>query len=545
MGIPLSRPRSRRSGAEESFSRIDSPHTADVPSAPPPVAPVIGMPVANAVVMPMPMPAADSKLQLAVCAEKHSIAFGEEQTLLAMLSLRAPAAPAEVKRPPMDLVACIDRSGSMRGDKIELMKKTLELLVRRTGLNGDDRVSLVTFDSTVRLDMPLEPMSANGRSKAEAVISGLRPGSTTNLSGGALKAIDVLEQSAERAGMLTTLFHKADGAHAAGRTRAVMLFTDGLANEGIRETPKLVTAVGNALAGASARLGGPISLFTFGFGRDHSEDCLRALANGSGAGGLYYYVACAEDIPNAFADCLGGLTSVVAQNASVTLQGLGGASVGRVLGSTYTRDAEGALALGDLYADDAKDLLVEIKLTKLAAAVGAADEGARVLRAQLRAFNVATCAPEVVTATLEIARPPATPADQPVNEALDAQRNRLETAEAMECATRLADSGDVAAGREMLRAVRQRMAESISAAVPMSRQLMAECESLESTYENAARYQAEGSKMSKMSAMSHARQRANHLNVDTYGGGGKRKAALKASWMSSIASVSGHGSDSD
>merc|ERR1719359_2775925 len=106
-----------------------------------------------------------------------------------------------------------------------------------------------------------------------------------------------------------------------GRTRAVMLFTDGLANEGIRDTAQLCAAVNGALSAASAKLGGPISLFTFGFGADHNESCLRALATGSGAGGLYYYVSTAEDIPNAFADCLGGLTSVVAQNASLSLEG--------------------------------------------------------------------------------------------------------------------------------------------------------------------------------------------------------------------------------
>merc|ERR550514_1662032 len=111
-----------------------------------------------------------------------------------------------------------------------------------------------------------------------------------------------------------------------------MLFTDGLANEGIRDTQQLVSAVNGALTAASAKLGGPISLFSFGFGSDHNEDCLRSLATGSGAAGLYYYVAKSEDIPNAFADCLGGLTSVVAQNASLSLEGVGGATVARVLG---------------------------------------------------------------------------------------------------------------------------------------------------------------------------------------------------------------------
>merc|ERR1719240_1038455 len=116
-----------------------------------------------------------------------------------------------------------------------------------------------------------------------------------------------------------------------------MLFTDGLANEGIRDPTQLQQAVSGALAAASAKLGGPISMYTFGFGADHNETCLRNLATASGAAGMYYYVSTAEDIPNAFADCLGGLTSVVAQNTTLSLEPLGsGVSVARVLGNTYT-----------------------------------------------------------------------------------------------------------------------------------------------------------------------------------------------------------------
>merc|ERR1719456_225159 len=112
-----------------------------------------------------------------------------------MLSIKAPAAPNQTKRPPIDLVACIDRSGSMRGDKMKLMKLTLELLCTRAGLNSGDRLSLVTFDTDVKLEVPLVAMDKDGQTKAQAVVKGVHPGATTNLSGGALKAIDVLDAS--------------------------------------------------------------------------------------------------------------------------------------------------------------------------------------------------------------------------------------------------------------------------------------------------------------------------------------------------------------
>jgi len=477
--------------------------------------------------------AGNNSLSLRVSSQRNALAHGTDHKLIAMLSLKAPAAQSEVERPPMDLVACIDRSGSMHGSKMQLMKKTLELLVTRSGLKADDRLALVTFDSGVKLELPLTAMDAAGRSRAEAVVKGVCPGSTTNLSGGALRAIDVLDASATDA--------KAEKS----RTRAVMLFTDGLANEGIREPNALTNAVNGALRTASAKLGGPISLFSFGFGADHNENVLRTLATGSAAGGLYYYIASAESIPDAFADCLGGLTSVVAQNATLSLEPSAGVTVSRVLGSTYARDADGKLQLGDLFAEDEKDVLVELSIPKLQTPA----ENVTVLRASLRAFNVSRAAPEAVEAALQICRPTVEPADQEVNTELDAQVNRIEVAEAMENASAMADRGDVQKGREVLRAVRSKVATSSSASAQhkLSLNLLQECETLDQHFESTAAYRSVGSKMSKMHARSHQVQRAVHTNVDTYGGGAKRKAAMKMGWSSALKS-SAHqdsGSDSD
>ena len=65
-------------------------------------------------------------------------------------------------------------------------------LVLRGGLKEGDRISLVTFDARVSLELPLTRMDAAGRAQAETTIKRLHTGSTTNLSGGALQAIDVL-----------------------------------------------------------------------------------------------------------------------------------------------------------------------------------------------------------------------------------------------------------------------------------------------------------------------------------------------------------------
>lgn len=507
--------------------------------------PVAGIPVPvgptrtpSAVGVPV-LPANGESLTLTISGEREHLDATAEQTLLAMVSLKAPATPTDMKRPPVDLVACIDKSGSMHGSKMSLMKQTLELLVTRSGFGSEDRLAIVTFDATVSVELPLSPMSAANRPTAEKVIKRLTPGSTTNLSGGLLQAIDLLGQAqsldpVSRLGAWLNVGHTATPPTSTGkpeRTRAVMLFTDGMANNGIQNTADLVAAANGALSAAAAA-GGPVSLYTFGFGSDHDEDCLRRLATGSGASGLYYALSKVDDIPQAFADCLGGLTSVVAQNTVVSLQPEGGCTVSRILGSAYARDADGAVLLGDLFAEDEKDLLVELTLPALQAPASRAP----VLKATLRAFNVTRLVPEMVHAYLEVSRPEVAPKDQRVNPAIDAQRNRVLTAEAMEQATRLADAGDLAAGRRTLERARERVAASESRDHQLSSALVRECESIEQQFQTRQAYRDRGSKMSQMHMVSHSRQRAVHSNPGAYRSGATMKATLKAGWMGSLRS---------
>lgn len=51
----------------------------------------------------------------------------------------------ESNRPALDLVMCIDVSGSMSGDKIAMVKDTLLFVVDE--LKEFDRMSLLEFDS--------------------------------------------------------------------------------------------------------------------------------------------------------------------------------------------------------------------------------------------------------------------------------------------------------------------------------------------------------------------------------------------------------------
>lgn len=62
-------------------------------------------------------------------------------------------------RPSIDLICVIDKSGSMKGMKMELVKSTLKYLTEL--LNENDRISLVEFESEAKRISPLMSCSKN------------------------------------------------------------------------------------------------------------------------------------------------------------------------------------------------------------------------------------------------------------------------------------------------------------------------------------------------------------------------------------------------
>jgi len=309
------------------------------------------------------------------------------------------------------------------------------------------------------------------------------------LSGGLLDAIDMLVRSA--------------GDSAPDATRVVLLFTDGRATSGISDTAELVAAAQGALAGSS------ICVFTFGFGSDHDEHALQALASSTSS--LYYYTKDAEAIPMAFADCLGGLMSVVMQNATLTLTAGDGATIVKVLGDAYTSTLSDdgttvTVRLGDLYAEDKKDVLYEVGLS---AGEGSAAHGIKV-DASLRYFCVEEKCIKEASSVLEIARTADAATDSAINVEVDAQLNRLLVAEAIKAASGHADLGQLKDGAALLDDALAKLAASPSATSEMSRTLIEDVRSLRVGYEDSVSYSEWGSKRSRMSSSSHSYQRSTH-----------------------------------
>ena len=445
-------------------------------------------------------------------AELTAYTSAAEASVLAVASLQAPPAPVDAARAPLELVAVLDRSGSMSGQKMMLMKQTLNLLVTRSGLQAQDKLGIVVFDHNVQIVLPLTSMDQAGRAKAKAAIDAVCVGGQTNLSGGLMQGLQMLCQSDEAAreqaddaadGEAAVVVGSEDG----GATRSLLLFTDGQANVGITDSGAMVAAAQALLKDHPA-----LAIFTFGYGGDHDENTLRGLAEASR--GLFYFIEQPDAIPAAFADCLGGLASVVCQNATLELCVAGGrratAKIAQLLDMTTYQvrvrvdGSTATLSLGDLYADDEKDVLLRLSLAALAAPRDAPEA---VLEAALCYYSVGAKRFERVEAQLMLARPAEPPAGAAPNLKLDEQRNRMEAAEAIEKATALADKGDREGGEALLIAAVAKLGASASSRTPTSRGLQDDLQRLALDYQDAHTYTTAGSKRSKASALSHRQQR--------------------------------------
>lgn len=148
----------------------------------------------------------------------------ETENFFSQITLEAPSFEM-TSRPAVDIVAVLDVSGSMSGEKMSLVRKSMRRLVRSMG--SRDRVAFVTFDSYVNVLMNFCEMTEDNKQNTFQVIKQLTAGSCTNLCGGVTTGVDMLLKNR------------------VNELAAVILFTDGEANEGISDTHGIINEVMN------------------------------------------------------------------------------------------------------------------------------------------------------------------------------------------------------------------------------------------------------------------------------------------------------------
>merc|ERR550532_336279 len=146
--------------------------------------------------------------------------------------------------------------------------------------------------------------------------------------------------------------------------RSTFLFMDGLANVGITKHDELCAAAQNVLGELADQR---CSLSTFGFGSDHNADLLQGLAEVGN--GIYSYV----DGEPYVCQAIGGLLSTTHQNVRMSLQLAPGIGLSRAF-TAFPVEGPGAgvgggavqVDLGDLFAEERRDILVALTLPEVA-----------------------------------------------------------------------------------------------------------------------------------------------------------------------------------
>jgi Ca-activated chloride channel family protein len=213
--------------------------------------------------------------------------------------------PDRIRRAPMNLAVVLDRSGSMRGAKIEKARQAACVVVEQ--LADDDYFSLVTFDD--RTEVLIPPGRVGGTRNREELkqrIERILPGGQTAIHAAVSTGAQQLRRFIDQE-----------------RLNRIVLLSDGLANVGPSRTADLAN-LGRELRQES------MSVTTVGLGDDYNEDLMTALAEVSNAN--YYYVRDAEKLPGIFAEELGSARSLIARGVTIRITVPPGVRIREILG---------------------------------------------------------------------------------------------------------------------------------------------------------------------------------------------------------------------
>ncbi|MEF8782838.1 MAG: VWA domain-containing protein [Haloarculaceae archaeon] len=201
------------------------------------------------------------------------------------------------------IALCIDKSGSMAGEKIEQVREGLRWTFGY--LDDGDHLSIVAFDDEVTVLLPSTRWGDIGLDEAEAIVEDLEPGGGTNIR-------QALETAHE------TLADLSAGDDVG---RRILLLSDGRDESTTTETFA-------DLAGRMRREDG-ISVPAAGIGDFYDEASIRAIGTASDA--EWVHLSRAEDIKNFFGRKVETLRTIVAPSPNLEITLPEGATVDEVL----------------------------------------------------------------------------------------------------------------------------------------------------------------------------------------------------------------------
>lgn len=283
-----------------------------------------------------------------------------EHSLAVVFEVRAGAGkPVEEGRPPISAVLAVDVSGSMAGPPLQQVIASVERIVDLLG--PGDRLGVVAFSGGAAEVVELGALDASHRRVVRARVARLAAGGGTNVEAGLREAVAMHDRAPRP---------EARVAERPAR-RAIILLSDGQANAGLASPADL---------GALARqIRQRASISTLGYGAQHDEVMLEAIA--SGGGGAYRYVADPALAQLEIAQAVGAQADVVAERVALVVTPEVGVRIEGFVGEAHPRyEPDGlVLPLRDMNAHGVQVAVMRVRVT-----ITDPSRGGRLVRARLR-----------------------------------------------------------------------------------------------------------------------------------------------------------------
>jgi Ca-activated chloride channel homolog len=339
-----------------------------------------------------------------------------EETFL-LYELGADETAEAASRAPVNVSIVIDRSGSMRGQRLQNAIAAAQGMFDR--LRADDVVSVVAYADRAEVLVPRTTVGRMSRGEFGAVLSDLRGGGNTCISCGVEVARSLLRQS--------------DG------VRRILLLSDGQANRGAMGVGEF-RALGDAV-----RIDGS-ALASIGVDVDYDERTLFALSEASD--GRHYFVADPRGLPVVIEQEAQALLGVLADRVDLEVTLAEGVRLLEVVDRAHTRVRDRVrVDLGQIGRGESKTVLLRV-------AVDAGRGDRSIAQARVTYRDLVAERDESAEGRLAVLQDPSLSRRPDVDAAVEARLGRKDTLEALISANDAFRRGDTAAAGRALEKAR-------------------------------------------------------------------------------------------
>lgn len=374
-----------------------------------------------------------------------------------LINLKAPVTKGNMNsRAPIDLVTVLDISGSMTGTKIALLKQAMGFVIQNLG--PLDRLSVIAFSSAARRLFPLRRMTESGKQESLQMINSLVANGGTNIAEALKKGAKVMTDRKSK-NPVSSMILLSDGqdTYTSISPRKTGSKTD--------YQTLLPSSFQVKKSNSDSDVPILIPIHTFGFGMDHDASAMHTISEHSG--GMFSFIEAENVIQDAFAQCIGGLLSVVVQELRVEVECVDlGLRIGSIKAGSYKVGMgpdfkSGFIEVGDLYAEEERDFLITMDIP-------VKESSNEMKLVKFKVIHKDPIKKTVVTVggnqdVVVISRPETTAGKQDVSIEVDRQRNRLNAASAIAEARAAAERGNLSAATSVLEDCRRKLSESVAA----------------------------------------------------------------------------------